>query len=233
MNQTVKERYRIFLVEDDASIVDVLSRQLTRWNFDIYSIQDFENVLEEFYKCNPHLVLMDISLPFYDGYYWCHKIRQISKTPVVFLSSAGDDLNQVMALNMGADDFIVKPFRLEFAVAKIQAMLRRTYTFGKNSDILFCGSISLNLNEAVLSFNDQQIELSKNEFRLMQILMEYSGKIVTREELIQKLWETENFIDDNTLTVNMARLRKRLEGIGLGNIILTKKGMGYFLEAPQ
>lgn len=233
MNQTVKERYRIFLVEDDASIVDVLSRQLTRWNFDIYPIQDFENVLEEFYKCNPHLVLMDISLPFYDGYYWCHKIRQISKTPVVFLSSAGDDLNQVMALNMGADDFIVKPFRLEFAVAKIQAMLRRTYTFGKNSDILFCGSISLNLNEAVLSFNDQQIELSKNEFRLMQILMEYSGKIVTREELIQKLWETENFIDDNTLTVNMARLRKRLEGIGLGNIILTKKGMGYFLEAPQ
>lgn len=233
MNQTVKERYRIFLVEDDASIVDVLSRQLTRWNFDIYPIQDFENVLEEFYKCNPHLVLMDISLPFYDGYYWCHKIRQISKTPVVFLSSAGDDLNQVMALNMGADDFIVKPFRLEFAVAKIQAMLRRTYTFGKNSDILFCGSISLNLNEAVLSFNDQQIQLSKNEFRLMQILMEYSGKIVTREELIQKLWETENFIDDNTLTVNMARLRKRLEGIGLGNIILTKKGMGYFLEAPQ
>lgn len=233
MNQTVKERYRIFLVEDDASIVDVLSRQLTRWNFDIYPIQDFENVLEEFYKCNPHLVLMDISLPFYDGYYWCHKIRQISKTPVVFLSSACDDLNQVMALNMGADDFIVKPFRLEFAVAKIQAMLRRTYTFGKNSDILFCGSISLNLNEAVLSFNDQQIELSKNEFRLMQILMEYSGKIVTREELIQKLWETENFIDDNTLTVNMARLRKRLEGIGLGNIILTKKGMGYFLEAPQ
>lgn len=174
MNQTVKERYRIFLVEDDASIVDVLSRQLTRWNFDIYPIQDFENVLEEFYKCNPHLVLMDISLPFYDGYYWCHKIRQISKTPVVFLSSAGDDLNQVMALNMGADDFIVKPFRLEFAVAKIQAMLRRTYTFGKNSDILFCGSISLNLNEAVLSFNDQQIELSKNEFRLMQILMEAS-----------------------------------------------------------
>ena len=233
MDQTIKERYRIFLVEDDCSIIDVLSRQLTRWNFDVYSIQDFQNVLEEFCKCNPHLVLMDISLPFYDGYYWCHRIRQISKTPVVFLSSAGDDLNQVMALNMGADDFIVKPFRLEFAVAKIQAMLRRTYTFGKNSDILFYGIISLNLNEAVLSFNDQQIELSKNEFRLMQILMEYAGKIVTREELIQKLWETENFIDDNTLTVNMARLRKRLEGIGLGHLISTKKGMGYFLEAVQ
>ena len=134
---------------------------------------------------------------------------------------------------MGADDFIVKPFRLEVAVAKIQAMLRRTYTFGKNPDILFYGSISLNLSEAVLNFNNQQIELSKNEFRLMQTLMEYAGKIVTREELIQKLWETDNFIDDNTLTVNMARLRKRLESIGLGTIIATKKGMGYFLEAPQ
>lgn len=233
MDQTIKEGYRIFLVEDDTSIVEVLSRQLTRWNFSVYPIQDFQDVLGEFCACSPHLVLMDISLPFYDGYYWCHKIREISKTPVVFLSSAGDDLNQVMALNMGADDFIVKPFRLEVAVAKIQAMLRRTYTFGKNPDILFYGSISLNLSEAVLNFNNQQIELSKNEFCLMQTLMEYAGKIVTREELIQKLWETDNFIDDNTLTVNMARLRKRLESIGLGTIIATKKGMGYFLEAPQ
>lgn len=230
---SLENRYRIFLVEDDSSIVEVLKRQLRRWNLSCYCINNFQSVIEEFKICDPHLVLMDISLPFYDGYYWCQQIRKISKIPVIFLSSASDDLNQVMALNMGADDFITKPFRLELAVAKIQAMLRRTYAFGKNPELLFCGSLSLNLNDAILNFNDQQLELSKNEFRLMQSMMEHAGKIVTREELIQKLWETENFIDDNTLTVNMARLRKKLEGIGLDNLISTKKGLGYLLEAPK
>lgn len=229
----IENEYRIFLVEDDPAIVEVLKRQLKRWNLLISCIQNFQAVLEEFQSCDPHLVLMDISLPFYDGYYWCQKIRLISEVPVIFLSSAGDDLNQVMALNMGADDFIVKPFRLEIAVAKIQAMLRRTYAFSKNPETLFCGSLSLNINEAVLEFHGQKTELSKNEFRLMQSLMEHPGTIVTREELIQRLWETENFIDDNTLTVNMARLRKKLEGIGLGTLILTKKGLGYLLEEPK
>lgn len=219
--------YRIFIVEDDAAITGVLERQLTKWGYDVQAAADFNRVLEQFQAYKPHLVLLDISLPFFDGYYWCGEIRKISKTPIIFISSAGDDMNLVMALSLGADDFIAKPFRLEVATAKIQALLRRTYAFGGEPECLTRGGATLNLTEATLTYGDSATDLTKNEFKILQVLMGQCGATVGRDTLMEKLWETDCFIDDNTLTVNMARLRRKLEGIGLQNFIVTKKGLGY------
>lgn len=219
--------YRIFIVEDDAAITGVLERQLTKWGYDVQAAADFNRILEQFQTYKPHLVLLDISLPFFDGYYWCGEIRKISKTPIIFISSAGDDMNLVMALSLGADDFIAKPFRLEVATAKIQALLRRTYAFGGEPECLTRGGVTLNLTEATLTYGDSATDLTKNEFKILQVLMGQCGATVGRDTLMEKLWETDCFIDDNTLTVNMARLRRKLEGIGLQNFIVTKKGLGY------
>lgn len=219
--------YRIFIVEDDAAITGVLERQLTKWGYDVQAAADFNRILEQFQAYKPHLVLLDISLPFFDGYYWCGEIRKISKTPIIFISSAGDDMNLVMALSLGADDFIAKPFRLEVATAKIQALLRRTYAFGGEPECLTRGGVTLNLTEATLTYGDSAADLTKNEFKILQVLMGQCGATVGRDTLMEKLWETDCFIDDNTLTVNMARLRRKLEGIGLQNFIVTKKGLGY------
>ena len=187
--------------------------------------------MQEFQDFEPQLVLMDISLPFYNGYYWCGEIRKVSKVPVIFLSSSGDDMNLVMAINLGADDFVAKPFRMEVLTAKIQAVLRRTYTFGTASpSVLTHKGLTLNLDTSVLSYGQEKLELGKNEFGILRTLMEHPGKIIERSVLIRNLWETESFIDDNTLTVNVTRLRRRLEDIGLKNYILTRKGMGYYVE---
>ena len=187
--------------------------------------------MQEFQDFEPQLVLMDISLPFYNGYYWCGEIRKVSKVPVIFLSSSGDDMNLVMAINLGADDFVAKPFRMEVLTAKIQAVLRRTYTFGTASpSVLPHKGLTLNLDTSVLSYGQEKLELGKNEFGILRTLMEHPGKIIERSVLIRNLWETESFIDDNTLTVNVTRLRRRLEDIGLKNYILTRKGMGYYVE---
>lgn len=222
--------YRILLVEDDPTIVSVLAQQLTKWNYQVEAVLDFGHVLEQFQAFEPHLVLMDISLPFFNGFYWCAEIRKISKTPVIFLSSAGDNMSLVIAINMGADDFLAKPFSLEVVLAKIQAILRRTYSFGNDPKTITHQGLTLNLNDATLRFGEETLELSKNEFKILQVLLEHTGCVVTREELIQKLWETDSFIDDNTLTVNMTRLRKRLESIGITDLILTKKGIGYLIK---
>lgn len=217
-------------MEDDPAITGVLERHLTKWGFAPYSVTDFSAVLEEFIHIEPHLVLLDISLPYFNGYYWCGELRRISKTPVIFLSSAGDQLNQVMALNMGADDFISKPFDLEVLVAKMQALLRRTYDFGGQMHVLEHRGAVLNLNDASLLVGEVRLDLTKNEFRILQFLLENKGRTVSRSAMMERLWENDSFIDDNTLTVNIARLRRRLEEAGLSAFIVTKKGLGYLVE---
>ena len=183
--------------------------------------------MSQFSKYAPQLVLMDIMLPFYNGYYWCNEIRKVSKVPIIFLSSAGDNMNIVMAMNMGGDDFITKPFDLEVLSAKVQAMLRRSYAFQSQTSLLEHKGVILNISDASLWYQDKKVELTKNEFKILQILFENMGNTVSREQIMKRLWDNECFVDDNTLTVNMTRMRKKLEEIGIINLIQTKKGMGY------
>lgn len=222
--------YRIFLVEDDRSIADALRHQLEQWDFEVHVAENFRKVLAEFSAFQPHLVLMDIALPCYNGYHWCQEIRQVSKVPIVFLSSASDNMNLVMAIHMGGDDFIPKPFDWNVLLAKIQALLRRTYDFGGQVSVLEHREAMLNTADAVLTYHGRRIDLTKNEYRILQMLMEHKGKVVSREALMQRLWETDSFVDENTLTVNVNRLRKKLDQAGLHDFIRTKVGMGYLLE---
>lgn len=178
----------------------------------------------------PQLVLMDILLPFYNGFHWCTQIRAVSKVPIIFLSSAADNMNIVMAMNMGGDDFIEKPFDLNVLTAKIQALLRRTYSFQGQLNVLEYKGVILNLNDASLTFGDKKLELTKNDFKILQVLMENTGRIVKREKIMERLWESDEFVDDNTLTVNITRLRRKLEGVGIRGFITTKKGIGYLIE---
>ena len=221
--------YKIFMVEDDEIIARSIREHLQAWNYDVCCVEDFSNVVAEFVRFDPQLVLMDITLPFFNGYHWCSEIRKISKVPVIFLSSAADNMNIVMAVNMGADDFIPKPFDLEVLTVKIQAMLRRSYDFAGTGSMLEHKGAILNLNETTLTYQEQKIELTKNEFRILEILMENKEKVVSRETLMTKLWESDNYVDVNTLSVNVNRLRKKLEALGLEEFILTKKGIGYRL----
>lgn len=222
--------YKILIVEDDLNISRSLQTLLENWDYEVLCCKDFKDVMSDFIKFSPHLVLLDISLPYYNGYHWCTTIRTVSKVPILFISSASDNLNIVMAMNMGADDFVAKPFDVNVLVAKIQAVLRRAYSFTGQTRALEHKGIILNLNDTSVSFKDQRVELTKNDFRLLQTLMENAGKVVSRNELMTRLWESDEFVDDNTLTVNMTRLRKKLEEIGLLDWILTKKGMGYWIE---
>jgi len=221
--------YKIFMVEDDEIIARSIREHLQAWNYDVCCVEDFSNVVAEFVRFDPQLVLMDITLPFFNGYHWCSEIRKISKVPVIFLSSVADNMNIVMAVNMGADDFIPKPFDLEVLTVKIQAMLRRSYDFAGTGSMLEHKGAILNLNETTLTYQEQKIELTKNEFRILEILMENKEKVVSRETLMTKLWESDNYVDENTLSVNVNRLRKKLEALGLEEFILTKKGIGYRL----
>ena len=217
------------MVEDDEIIARSIREHLQAWNYDVCCVEDFSNVVAEFVRFDPQLVIMDITLPFFNGYHWCSEIRKISKVPVIFLSSAADNMNIVMAVNMGADDFIPKPFDLEVLTVKIQAMLRRSYDFAGTGSMLEHKGAILNLNETTLTYLEQKIELTKNEFRILEILMENKEKVVSRETLMTKLWESDNYVDENTLSVNVNRLRKKLEALGLEEFILTKKGIGYRL----
>lgn len=222
--------YRILIVEDDQTITSAIKKRLGSWGIEAKGISDFKNVVSEFSQLNPHLVLMDISLPFFNGYHWCNEIRRISKVPIIFLSSMGDNMNIVMAMNMGADDFISKPFDMEVLVAKVSALLRRTYDFAAATGIVEVRGAILNMNDASLTYLDQKVELTKNEFRILQVLMEQKGTVISRDLLMTKLWETDSYVDDNTLTVNVTRLRKKLDDVGLVQFIITKKGMGYLVE---
>ncbi len=225
----LKMAYKILVVEDDETIAGEICRYLERWNYGVGTVADFNDVLGVFGRFQPQLVLMDIGLPFYNGYYWCGEIRKISQVPVIFISSASDNMNIIMAVNMGGDDFIAKPFELEVLAAKIQAVLRRTYAFQNQTALLEYRGIILNMSDMSLDFQGGRVELSKNEFRILQLLFEYGGRTVSRETIMKKLWDEECFVDDNTLTVNMNRLRKKLESAGIHDLILTKKGVGYQL----
>ena len=222
--------HRIFIVEDDAVIAGVVERHLSGWGYQVRQCQDFEHVLEEFAAFDPQLVILDISLPFFNGYHWCRSIRQLSKVPILFLSSASDNMNIVMAVQMGGDDFVAKPFDLTVLTAKVQALLRRTYDFGPAAPLLECGGAVLNLSDASLTVGQTRVELTKNEFRILRLLMEHRGEIVSREAIMTCLWASDSFVDDNTLAVNINRLRKKLAGAGLGDFIRTRKGAGYQVE---
>lgn len=222
--------YRILIVEDDDTIAKTVRAHLEKWDYEVRCIEDFKKVEEVFQDFLPQLVLMDILLPFYNGFHWCTQIRKSSDVPIIFFSSASDNMNIVMAMNMGGDDFIEKPFDLNVLTAKIQALLRRTYAFGGRQNQLEHGGVVLNLNDATVAYREEKLDLTKNDFKILQLLMEHTGKIVRREEIMERLWESDEYIDDNTLTVNMTRLRKKLEGIGVNDYITTKKGIGYLIE---
>lgn len=222
--------YKILIVEDDRVIAAAMKKHIESWGFVVKCVEDFRHVLAEFTVFAPHLVIMDITLPFFNGYHWCSEIRRVSKTPIIFVSSAADNMNIVMAINMGGDDFITKPFDVEVLTAKIQALLRRTYDFQTRSAVLTCQDAVLHLDDATLTYAGQTIELTKNEYRILQCLMENRGRVVSRQVLMERLWATDSFVDENTLTVNINRLRRKLAAAGLTTFITTKKGMGYLVE---
>lgn len=227
--ETNTEMHRIFIAEDDSVIANAVKNYLEGWGYEVRCAEDFKNIIGEFSEFSPHLVLMDIGLPFYNGFYWCAEIRKISQVPVVFLSSASDNMNIIMAMDMGGDDFIPKPFDLTVLLAKIKAILRRTYDFGNAPETIEHKGAVLNISDASMTYGGEKLELTKNEYRILLTLMENKGKVVSREELMNRLWETDCYVDENTLTVNVSRLRKKLERYGLEDFIVTKAGMGYII----
>lgn len=223
--------YRILIVEDDSTIAEALKRHLEGWDHETVIAEDFKNIMAEFTRVEPDLVLLDIGLPFYNGFYWCSQIRQVSDVPIIFISSASDNMNIVMAMNMGGDEFIEKPFDLHVVTAEVQAILRRAYSYRGSASLMEYRGCILNLADATVTYQNRKTDLTKNEFKIFQCLLENAGKIVTRDEIIARLWESDAFIDENTLTVNVARLRKKLAQIGLEEAVVTKKGIGYMVEA--
>ena len=222
--------YKILIVEDDIGIAQAIVQRAATWGFEARCVQDFLKVLEEFSEFSPHLVLLDIMLPFYNGYHWCGELRKLSNVPIIFLSSASDNMNIVMAMNMGADDFIAKPFDMEVLILKIQALLRRSYDFSVNAPFLEHRGAVLNTADQTLYVGEQKVKLTKNEYRILFVLLKDKGKVVSREKLMEELWESESFVDENTLTVNINRLRKKLASAGLDEFIATKFGVGYCIS---
>ncbi|EJE7235034.1 response regulator transcription factor [Clostridium botulinum] len=223
--------YKIMIIEDEEKIANIIKKSLEKWGFETYIVKDFNAIFQEFLHINPQLVLMDVNLPAYDGFYWCSKIRSMSKVPVIFLSSRSTNMDIVMAVNMGGDDYITKPFSIEVLNAKINAILRRTYSYrDSNMDVLDCKGAMLSLKDNILYYQDKTIELTRNEFKILYILMKEYETIVNREDIMQELWQDENFIDDNTLTVNINRLRKKLNKIGLNDFIKTIINQGYVIK---
>ena len=222
--------HKILLVEDDEVIRQQVKKMLEQWGYEVVLVEDFMEVLSIFVKVEPHLVLMDIGLPLFNGYHWCQEVRKVSKVPIMFLSSRDQAMDIVMAINMGGDDFVTKPFDQNVLLAKIQGLLRRSYEFGKDQSLLEYMGVILNLKAMDLVYQGEVVSLTKNEFQILQVLFERSGNIVSREDLMKELWNSDFFIDDNTLSVNVARLRKKLEAVGLNDFIETKKGVGYGLR---
>ena len=221
---------KIMIVEDEETVRELVAENLRKWGFETVEVTDFKRVLEIFEEEQPHLVLLDINLPVFDGYYWVQKIREISKAPVIFISSRDTNADSIMSMNMGGDDYVTKPFSTDILIAKVNALLRRTYDYSKaDSSSLEHNGLTLNMENSTLTIDSSSVELSKNEFQLLLILMKNNGKIVSREKLLRALWDDERFVDDNTLTVNINRLRKKIEGAGIPNYIETKVGQGYII----
>lgn len=221
--------YKILIVEDEGAIAQAEKEHLEKWDFSVHCVKDFKNVLSEAEEFQPDLILLDIRLPFYNGFYWCGEIRKRSAVPVIFVSSANEDMNIVTAMDMGGDDFIAKPFSLPVLTAKIHAVLRRTNGSSKQRNVLEHKGVLLNLSDATVVYEGRSAELTRNEFKILSLLMENAGQMVTRDAIMMQLWESESFIDDNTLTVNVARIRKKLKEIGISDYIITKKGIGYLV----
>lgn len=222
------KKWKIFLVEDDKVIAEEIERHLNFWNYEIKIAEDFQNIFDDFKSFHPDLVLMDVTLPFYNGYHWCKIIRKNSKVPILFISAADENLNLIMAMDLGADDYLTKPFELELLQIKIRALLRRAYEYIETRNISY-KDISLDCEKMIISRENKEIELTKNEFKILEILLEKPGKVVNRDEIIDKIWQSDSYIDDNTLTVNIMRLRKKLEDINIFDLIKTKKGVGYYV----
>ncbi|MFK7692366.1 response regulator transcription factor [Paenibacillus sp. HJGM_3] len=222
--------FRILIVEDDKKIRQIVADTLRKWQYEVIEVTEFEHVLNDFTRTQPHLVLLDVNLPLFDGYYWCNQIRSVSKVPIIFLSSRNQNMDVIMAINMGADDYVQKPFDLGVLVAKVSALLRRNYTYQDESLQLTHGQLVFHLSNSTVQVGGQTAELSRNEFIILQTLMRNAGKIVSRDDLMQVLWNDEQFVDDNTLTVNVNRLRRKIAQLGLDEFIGTRKGMGYIIE---
>lgn len=222
--------YKILMIEDDFTIADSVCSHLQKWGFETKYAEDFRNVISVFREFEPDLILLDINLPYFNGFHWCSEIRKEATTPIVFLSSVSDNMNIVMAMNMGGDEYIEKPFDINVLTAKIQALLRRTYSLKQQQNVLSYRELSLNVNSTTLTCKGEPVTLTKNEYMILQLLMEKHGAVVSREDLMERLWGNDEFIDDNTLTVNVTRVRKKLEAAGCPDYIKTKKGIGYILE---
>jgi DNA-binding response OmpR family regulator len=223
--------YKIMMIEDDEKIRKIVADTLRKWQYDVVEVTQFDQVLTEFEQNNPHLVLLDINLPVSDGYYWCQQIRSVSKVPIIFLSSRNQNMDIIMAINMGGDDFIQKPFDLDILITKIGALIRRKYTYQEDETIrLIHRGLKLNVTNSTIEYNGHSTELSRNEYILLQLMMRNIGKIISREDLMQTLWNEEQFVDDNTLTVNVNRMRRKITTLGLEDFIVTRKGMGYLIE---
>lgn len=222
--------YKVYIVEDDKTISTVLMKELETWGVSVSITQDFERVDQEVKEQSPHIILLDIYLPYHNGFYWCEKIRTFSNVPVIFLSSASDNMNMVTAIYQGADDFIAKPFDLNLLVAKLKAMIRRTYEFGTDTSKLHYKDVMLDLEKQTVLSKDQVIDITRNEFLILKVLLEHRGKVVSRHTLMEALWNSEEFVDDNTLTINISRIRKKLDNSGLTHFIQTKKGSGYLID---
>ena len=223
------DEYRILIVEDEKGIAEAVQGRMARWGLKAETVTDFRKVMDDFARVRPHLVLMDISLPYMNGYHWCTEIRKVSPVPVIFVSSASDNMNIIMAVNMGADDFIAKPFDPDVLIAKVQALLRRSYDYASAAPVLEHRGAVLNTGDNSLSYNGEKLDLSRNEYRILLTLMQEKGKIVSREKLMEVLWQTDSFVDENTLTVNVGRLRRKLDAAGLKDFIVTKHGEGYLV----
>ena len=221
--------YKVMIVEDDEIISNSIAGYLNKWQYTTHEVSNFQNVITEFVEEKPDIVLMDINLPYFDGYYFCEEIRKISKVPIIFISSASDDMNIVMAMNIGADDFIEKPFKLVVLKAKIEALLRRVYNFNSSNSLIVYKEVIFDINKDEIKYKDNIATLTKNESKILTILLEKREKIVSREEIITALWQSDNFIDENTLSVNINRLRAKLKSIGIDDFITTKKGKGYIV----
>ncbi len=222
--------FKVMIVEDDPKMREIIFENTIKWGYNGYAVNEFDAVLSSFLNFEPHLVLMDINLPSFDGFYWCNRIREVSRVPIIFISSRDSNMDIIMAMNMGGDDFIQKPFSLEVLMAKINALLRRTYSYGDvEANVIEHNGIVLDLKDNHLLYNDQIVDLTKNEYRITYILMKKPGQVVSRDDIMRGLWEDESFVDDNTLTVNINRLRRKLENIGLKDFIQTRKGQGYIV----
>lgn len=227
----MENTYKLLIVEDDKDMADVLQNLLIKWRFDTVICRDFDDILRVFEEEEPHIILMDINIPSFDGFYWCKKIREISSVPIIFCSSRSSNMDIVMAINNGGDDYIQKPFDSHVLVAKLQAIIRRTYEYNRlDAQLMECNGVILNLDDTTINYQTESLELTKNEFKILKTLMENKGKVVTRDSLMRQLWDDDIYVNENTLTVNINRLRNRLEGIGVEDFISTKKGMGYIIQ---